>query len=439
MSGFSKALLLLLFLLAPAFSSQFSPGDLNASHAHLEGLGNCLKCHEAAKKVSHQKCLNCHSAVAKNKGLHSRADYQNCLTCHKDHLGKESSLIRWSGGKPDSFNHNITGFRLEGKHRQLACDKCHTAKQIANQKTSYLGLSKDCFACHKDPHQNQLSSTCTNCHNQDSWKPSPHFNHNKTRYKLTGRHASLKCAQCHKRSTSNGSMLFNISNYSTCSACHEDKHKGLLGTTCEKCHSTESWKTLAKGVPFNHDLTRYPLKGKHTSVKCQQCHPKDKKNDRPLVYNKCEGCHKNTHVNEVTQSPCESCHTVAQFSPATYSMARHNAQTHFKISGAHLAVSCKACHVRPLSKQWDFRSHETGCANCHPNKHKGAFRAINEAKACDACHDDRNWVASKFNHNQDSRYILDGAHRKLACRVCHQGGIYQPLPLTCQGCHINGK
>ncbi len=516
MSGFSKTIIITIFLLTPLFASQFSPGDLNMSHAQLEGLGNCLKCHEVGKKLSQDKCLSCHVTLKKNiqnnKGLHSKPEYKDCLTCHKEHIGKNSQLVRWEGSK-EHFPHDKTGYHLEGKHSQVSCEKCHTAKQIANKKTSYLGLStdclschkdqhqqkfsskclechsmdswksiknfnhsktgfplegkhtqvacskchnsnqlsvkdithktvRDCLSCHKDQHQQQLSPKCTNCHGLNSWKPAINFDHDKTNYKLTGKHTKTQCIQCHKRINGQGSMQFKNILYATCNQCHEDKHKGRFGTSCEKCHTTDSWKNLTNSSAFNHDLTRYPLKGKHTAVKCLGCH-KDGNYTTPLVYGKCTDCHKNYHKNYEDIKPCETCHTVNSFKPSDYTTTHHNTQTNFKLAGAHLAVSCKACHLRPGSTQWDFRLKETKCTDCHKSNHKGLFSLKNEWKNCEDCHNDKNWIATKFNHNSDSRYPLDGAHNKLSCKVCHQvqnssGGktsIYQPLPLTCKGCH----
>ena len=435
MSGFSKALLIFLFLLTPLFASQFSPGDLNEAHAHLEGLGNCLKCHEIGQKLSSEKCLSCHTNIKKGRGLHSHSEYQNCITCHKEHMGKNTELIRWEGGR-EHFDHERTGFRLEGKHRQQSCEKCHQTKQIAGNRTSFLGLSPECLSCHQDHHHKQLSKQCFDCHSMEGWTPVLNFDHDRTNFKLSGKHARLQCSQCHK--LVNGKEQFRKISHASCTACHQDKHRGILGTNCEKCHTTESWKTLSGKSVFNHDLTHYPLRGKHISVKCQLCHKKEDQN-HTLVFDKCEACHKNTHKGYVNQNPCESRHSVSQFSPSGYTVARHNQETHFKLKGSHLAVSCQACHFRPPSKQWDFRANETTCINCHTNKHKGYFRAMNEEKKCEECHDDRSWAPSKFDHDRDSRYALDGAHRKLACRVCHQNGGYRSLPLTCQGCHTNAK
>ena len=66
---------------------------------------------------------------------------------------------------------------------------------------------------------------------------------------------------------------------------------------------------------------------------------------------------------------------------------------------------------------------------------------------CSKCHQVAAWSTLKFDHDKDSRFPLEGAHRKAACGSCHLGEAwdadkpgekvvrYQPLPLKCAGCH----
>ena len=43
--------------------AQISPGDLSKAHASLEGVSNCTKCHTVGKKVTSEKCLDCHKEI----------------------------------------------------------------------------------------------------------------------------------------------------------------------------------------------------------------------------------------------------------------------------------------------------------------------------------------------------------------------------------------
>ena len=40
---------------------------------------------------------------------------------------------------------------------------------------------------------------------------------------------------------------------------------------CARCHTTSDWKTVNK-QNFDHEQTRYPLRGAHVEVKCETCH-----------------------------------------------------------------------------------------------------------------------------------------------------------------------
>ena len=77
---------------APALA-QISPGPLSRAHAKLEGSARCLDCHDRGKGPSSDRCLACHKAlqqrVAAGKGLHARAEYRDCKTCHVEHQGVE--------------------------------------------------------------------------------------------------------------------------------------------------------------------------------------------------------------------------------------------------------------------------------------------------------------------------------------------------------------
>ena len=54
----------------------FSPGPLAKSHAALDGLTSCTKCHESGAKVSNQRCLECHTEIGgridEKRGFHAR-------------------------------------------------------------------------------------------------------------------------------------------------------------------------------------------------------------------------------------------------------------------------------------------------------------------------------------------------------------------------------
>jgi len=67
-------LILVTGMVMPA-GAQISPGDLTKSHAQLEGMLNCTKCHVLGDKVSNDKCLECHkelkARIDQKKGYHA--------------------------------------------------------------------------------------------------------------------------------------------------------------------------------------------------------------------------------------------------------------------------------------------------------------------------------------------------------------------------------
>ncbi|MCK5221761.1 MAG: cytochrome c3 family protein, partial [Candidatus Aminicenantes bacterium] len=73
-----------------------------------------------------------------------------------------------------------------------------------------------------------------------------------------------------------------------------------ISTKCYDCHSK-----------FDHNTTSFPLKGRHRSTDCKQCH--NKKIPNVKRYNKsdsgikkCVSCHKSPHPG--VKGECAKCH-----------------------------------------------------------------------------------------------------------------------------------
>jgi len=196
---------------APA-RAQLSPGELSRFHQSLEGARGCRACHEAGKGVSPPLCLTCHTALAERiaagSGLHARGEYRPCERCHVEHQGRGFALVFWGKEGRAAFDHRQTGFPLQGRHGHLACESCHTARNVrepaalarggVNLGRTFLGLSRACASCHADPHRGQFSPRgCADCHGEERWKPPARFDHARTEFPLTGRHEQVACARCH--------------------------------------------------------------------------------------------------------------------------------------------------------------------------------------------------------------------------------------------------
>jgi hypothetical protein len=463
---------LCLFLLAARAPAQISPGDLADAHAFLEGMKNCLKCHDLGEGPSDKKCLGCHKEIAvridSKQGYHHAVAVvgkKACSECHKDHAGRDYQLVHWPRGI-NNFDHNETNYRLEGKHAGLNCRDCHKAELIRDNMETYgeqvnvdrtfLGLHRDCLDCHNDEHRGQLPVECTNCHTQDGWIPAPGFDHASTRYLLTGRHRKAVCAGCHPTVEDPKAKEGNRATYArytgiafdNCARCHTDIHKGSMGIDCGKCHNTSAWLELDL-AGFDHSRTAYPLLGRHAKVVCESCHTPGAKK-KPLPHELCADCHAEAHQRQFEHRPdrgmCESCHTVDGFIPATYTVADH-ADTRFVLEGSHGSLPCFACH--PTTQFTDgstgrrFVIEDITCESCHQDIHYGQFSAAAKPKDCTDCHGVSTWNEVDFRHDRDSSYQLEGEHRRVPCGGCHvsvtQSGStfvkYKPIDPSCKTCH----
>jgi hypothetical protein len=427
--------------------AQISPGELVSAHVSLEGIANCTKCHTLGKDLSNAKCLDCHTElrtrIDAGRGLHARQKDKPCAECHKDHHGRSFPIVRFD---TKTFDHNTTGYVLEGKHRAQECAACHRQDRVRAQDVqrnaalmsghTYLGLGTDCLSCHQDIHRGQLGNQCQSCHSIDAWKPAVKFAHEKTKYPLTGRHADVKCASCHKMMPDDGKTVkFAGLAFDKCSACHDDPHKGKFQKPCETCHSTSGWNhVIARG--FDHGLTKFPLKGKHASVKCEGCH---KSTRNPVTgkvtqsfavirFQKCADCHADVHRGEFAGRPdkgtCESCHTEKGFAPAQFV----HATTRYPLKGKHENLACAKCHPAatndPAGRRVppNFRVKEFNeCGDCHTDAHARQFVRRASKGACEECHGVEGFAPARFAviDHQKSRFPLAGGHLAVACARCH--------------------
>lgn len=438
-------------LLAAPLHAQLSPGELSRAHAALEGIGNCTSCHSLGKTVSGDNCLACHtvlrSRIAAGTGFHATVREKQCVECHKEHHGRNFSIVHF---ETKSFDHATTGYVLEGKHRLLACDKCHTAARITAKDVlqnkgmmdghTYLGLPRDCKSCHADIHRAQLGNQCQQCHAADAWKPAPKFVHERAKFHLTGKHVEVACAKCHPVMPDDGKTVkFSGLEFEKCQSCHQDPHKGKFQKPCESCHSTNGWREGAS-KNFNHSLTKFPLKGEHASLRCEACHVpvrpgagggKVVQSFEIKKYQKCADCHADAHKGEFASRPdkgaCETCHTEKGFVPSQFV----HASARYALKGKHEAVPCGKCHGSPTTDARgkrippDFRVKKFGnCAECHEESHGKQFARRADRGACEACHTVEGFVPPAYaaGDHARTRFALMGEHRAVPCAKCHATG-----------------
>ena len=399
---------------------------LEGKHASVR---ECRKCHNARTApptkttvsylIKDTCCSACHQDT--HKGQFGARD---CSACH--------SLDRPL--KEPLFDHSQAAYRPQGAHRNLACEKCHPVKKWKGLKFG------SCADCHKDPHQPSFGTTCAKCHGETAWKTGTP-DHSKSKFPLKGKHAALKCAQCHK----NG-KLDKIPGGS-CRVCHTaDPHRGQFEADCASCHDDKTFKKATT----DHKKSRYPLTGKHVSVACAKCHKTEGGTNivryRPLG-TACADCHQDVHLRQFTKT-CETCHSTAGFSRA-FSSFDHQRDSSYRLDGAHAARKCEECHKkesRPAAggpaEVVRYRPLSNECASCHQDEHGGQL-----GRDCAKCHDTVHFKPAPGFSHEKSGYSLKGFHEATACDKCHPriaAGVsgrsgpparYKPTATKCAECH----
>ncbi len=403
---------------AQSIESILAPGKL--VQAHVKWENDCAQCHvKFDRKAQDGLCMSCHKEIGSDMrtraGYHGRNKPQACNVCHTDHKGRSAQIVLLD---KKQFDHNQTDYALRNKHQKVECEKCH----VAGKK--YRQAPQDCSACHRkdDVHKGSLGPKCADCHSDVGWKETTRFDHDKTRFSLTGKHIDVKCSGCHKTSEYQDTPR-------TCIGCHrkdddQKGHKGQFGEKCESCHDAKAWKPSS----FNHDAdTKYVLRGKHRTTKCTDCHKGNVY--RVKLSEDCYACHKaDDKHKESLGRDCGSCHSERSWKePAKF----NHDQTSFPLLGKHVQADCKDCHKSAM-----FKEAPKDCYSCHKkeDKHEGTL-----GKSCADCHSERDWnaTAGRFNHDL-TKFQLRNAHAdvKLKCSGCHKDlKSYRDTPLDCYSCH----
>ena len=201
-----------------------------------------------------------------------------CQTCHvEDDWG-----VILEPDPKEGFDHAETGFPLRGAHVGVRCEDCHRAGLEA--------LTASCARCHLDPHAGFNTVSCEQCHDERSWEVARTFAfHERTRFPLTGVHASIQCEACHRNRRGEPAPTIPTE----CLACHAEdfristpNHAAANFTECGECHSTS---TFRQGR-FTH--ATYQLIGQHQSTAtCEACHPGTDFVGRANGGNDCIVCH----------------------------------------------------------------------------------------------------------------------------------------------------
>lgn len=298
---------------------------LVGAHARSE----CAACHANQHYLNTSTaCVSCH----RGDDVHQGRFAENCASCH--------SANNW---RTSEFDHGRTDFALLGKHADLRCQSCHI------RPAGQVRLQVGCNSCHQkaDTHKGTFGPDCGQCHTATDWKVAKFDHASRTKFPLSGLHASAKCQACHV----SGSATARIE--TSCISCHEndDVHFGQLGAGCGRCHNDRGWKVA---VSVDHDLSKFPLIGRHKDATCESCHASKRYRGAPVA---CADCHKedDKHVGRLGPR-CGDCHTPAAWSEWKFD---HDTQTKFPLAGGHAGATCAACH------QGNLQTVSTDCVSCH--------------------------------------------------------------------------
>jgi hypothetical protein len=391
------------------------------------------------------KCESCHQDV--HKGQFTQA----CSGCH--------GTDRW---KPaDNFSHDRTDYPLTGKHRIVNCYRCHNEKLADNETVKYTQIQfSSCADCHKDPHKSEFKQPCSSCHTTDTFITvnKQEFDHSKTSFPLLGKHADVKCEQCHqndlKKKNVSGEFGFHVTKFQLCSNCHADGHGGQFSDTpenskCESCHTVGGW-IPANYTMADHQKVRFILDGAHPAVPCSDCHLANKvkaPSTRQFRWTgtiECTTCHDDIHKGQFNSEMtlgCTTCHVTGSWhSLPSFSHDR----TKFPLLGKHAIVKCAQCHVPPKdpTQPAKYVGLDTTCSSCHSDEHQGQFQ-LEGSTDCTRCHTADDWHRLNFDHNTQSNFALTGKHADVPCAKCHATVVmngkqtvkYKPIGTKCADCH----
>jgi hypothetical protein len=179
-------------------------------------------------------CAECHADPHGGRFGDSEAASATCGTCH--------STESFAAIDREGFDHaRWTGFALEGAHALSACEACHAPAERADPDRRRLGavLGAQCSDCHADPHAGQFArggrTDCSACHLAAHAFQELDFDHQTdSRFALSGPHARLECAACHRPwPLSSGELVVRYK---------------PLGVECIQCHDPNR-RRAGEGAP----------------------------------------------------------------------------------------------------------------------------------------------------------------------------------------------
>jgi hypothetical protein len=431
------------------------------NYPHGKFRGDCTQCHTPERwtpvrpgaRFDHAKtgfALEGAHAAVKCRACHENLDFsqskRQCASCHEDPHHGENGLDCARCHAARSFIdrsvmtrfHQLTAFPLTGGHAGLDCESCHPP--AAQGHLRFAGTRADCAGCHlelarsvRDPDHANFPTDCAQCHSPLGWTAT-RVDHAKTRFPLTGAHATVACAGCHRDGVYRGTST-------ECVSCHRTDYdrttdpnhaSASFPTACALCHTPTRWS----GATFDHATTSFPLSGAHATAACAGCHGDGIYRGKSA---ECVSCHRSSY--DATTNPahaaagfpttCNTCHTTTTWNGATFD----HATTSFPLTGAHATAACAGCHGDGV-----YRGKSAECVSCHRSSYDAttdpAHAAAGFPTTCNTCHSTTTWSGATFNHDSGNFPIYSGRHAGLwsACTTCHNSPSNYAA-FTCFSCH----
>ena len=272
---------------------------------------------------------------------------------------------------------------------------------------------------------------CQTCHRPSQWTAAT-YDHDRTRFSLTGSHLAQECRSCHS-----GGVYAGLS--TECTSCHQPDYNGTttpnhttagFPVTCQTCHTTTQWA----GAVFDHSRTDFALTGSHVGQECLSCHSSSVYNGLSTL---CASCHQQDYNGTTNPNhsaagfpvTCQTCHTTTQWAGAVFDHSR----TDFALTGSHVVQECLSCHSGGV-----YNGLNTQCASCHQPDYNGTTNPNHSAAwfpvTCQTCHTTTQWAGAVFDHSRTD-FALTGSHVVQECLSCHSGGVYNGLNTQCASCH----
>lgn len=242
-------------------------------------------------------------------------------------------------------------------------------------------------------------SECTSCHSRFSQQTQ-----------------NALCLDCHKK----------VNQDVTAKQGYHGRSPQVIDASCSSCHTDHKGRdaniVLLDRELFDHNQTDFKLEGAHAYSQCNNCHKPEKLwRETPT---QCFACHEDEDVHKGDLGEkCGECHSAAGWGKKDYD---HD-KTDFPLKGAHIKVSCVACHP---GRHYEEAPKE--CVSCHrgDDVHLKGY-----GDKCDSCHNSKEWKKTRYDHDKTD-FRLKGAHKNTPCAACHKPGkAADKLASTCFSCH----